>query len=334
MVTDDETLPKLLEAIRVASGQPDLDWARAPEPVSGGFWAQIWRVRLTTDGPLGGQLVARVMPDAQTAARETSIQTHLASVGYPTPVVYLAAAPGPELAKAWMLMDHAPGAPMLTDLSGAGAITNLPRLARALPDQLARQMAALHAIDPTPIADSSGSVGDLLRRIHDQAEGIDRRDLTRIAEHLLEREPAGGPVAICHGDLHPFNVLSHPDGDTVLDWSTSLIANPAYDIALTRLLLTHPPLDTPRLLQPIVSSAGRMLARRFTRTYLRHTSKSIDENHAEWFHSLHGLRVVGEVASWSASGDLDVRSGHPFLTLAPTVAAQLRHSTGIAVADL
>lgn len=332
MADRDLVTDQLLAAIRIASQRPELDWAQPPEPLTGGFWAQMWRVRLTDHQDLGGDLVARIMPEPKIAARETAVQAHLAQSGYPTPAVRLAAPPSPELGLAWMLMDHAPGQPLLANLSGPGAIIRLRRIARALPDQLARHAATLHCIDTTPLRDTLAAT-DLLTRVGDQAAAINRADLASVANHLQHHRPAAGPTAICHGDLHPFNILTHHSGDTVLDWSATQLANPAYDIAFTQLLLKHPPLPAPRPLQPIIAAVGRALARRFTNTYNRLAPQLVDDNQLAWFTNLHALRITTEAATWHAQDEVDQHPGHPFLALAPTLTEQLQDRTGIALTN-
>lgn len=326
MDPDETTLEQLLRAIRRAAAAPSLAWARPPRRLSGGFWAQMWRIRLSdTSEGLEGELVARVMPNAEVAARETAVQAHLADHGYPTPHVRLAAGPGPDLDRAWMLMDLAPGKPLLAGLSGLSALIRLPRLARSLPDRLARHAATLHRIDPGPLRDQDLSATARLRRLHDQATGIGRDDLAASAEWLEANRPDFGGSVICHGDLHPFNILTDPGGDTVLDWSATQITDPAYDVAFTRLLLGHPPLGAPRPLEPVIAFAGRALAARFTRTYDDLAPRPVDEERLDWFTELHALRMLTEVAVWYAQDEVDLHRGHPFLTLQKPLTALLHH---------
>lgn len=323
-MSDRDPTNGLLAAIRAEAGSPSLEWARAPVPLTGGFWAELWRVELATDEPvLGGDLVARVMPDPEVAARETAVQAHLAERGYPTPAVRLHGAPGPELDRAWMLMDHARGLPMIDDLSGIGAIARLPRLARAMPDQLARCAAGLHTLDPGPLR-STLLDADPLPRLHALAGTLDRPDLVAVADWLEHTRPAAGAMVFCHGDLHPFNVLTHTDGDTVLDWSSAIIAEPESDLAFTHLLLANPPLVAPPPLRPAIAAAGRALARRFVRTYERLAGAPVPPDRLGWYVDLHALRVVAEVASWQADDSPDRRPGHPYHLLAPTLSRRLR----------
>jgi hypothetical protein len=125
----------------------------------------------------------------------------------------------------------------------------LPRLARRLHDVLGESMARLHRLDPTPVrarlfdADVGGlGVAVLLSGFTEAAGRCDRADLVAAARWLEEHPPAPSPEVICHGDLHPFNLLVDADGEvTVLDWSASLLAPGAYDLAFTGLVFAEPP---------------------------------------------------------------------------------------------
>lgn len=312
---DRHTLSQLLSAIRAAAEDPSLDWARPPVALTGGFWAQLWRIQLTArTGPLAGDLVARVMPNPDVARRETAVQAHLADQGFPTPAVRLWSPPGAHLDRAWMVMDHAPGQPLLASLSGPAALIRLPGLARSMPRRLAQHAATLHTIDPGPLHDLPGPA-DLLGRIGNQVATIDQPDLTTLADHLDRHRPGPGRPVVCHGDLHPFNILTHPEGDTVLDWSSALIADPACDLAYTGLLLRHPPLHGPGALQPLIEAAGRALTGRLITSYQRVAARPVDPDQFRWFTDLHLLRIKAEVATWETAGELEVRRHHPFVAL-------------------
>ena len=82
------TTDRLRDALRRITGVGDLDWAAPPTPLTGGFWAEMYTVELA-DPPteLAGRLVARIMPDPDTAALETAIQRHLHRHGLPVPAI-------------------------------------------------------------------------------------------------------------------------------------------------------------------------------------------------------------------------------------------------------
>jgi len=72
----------------------------------------------------------------------------------------------------------------------------------------------------------------------DTAMRCGRLDLVAAAGWLQEHQPPSAPEVICHGDLHPFNLLVAAGGAvTVLDWSAGLLAPAAYDVAFTGLVL-------------------------------------------------------------------------------------------------
>lgn len=336
MTDSGTTLDDLLAAIRSTSTTAALGWAHPPTALTGGFWAQMWRIRLSgAPEELSGDLVARVMPDPVVAERETIVQAGLARAGFPTPAVRLAAGPGAQLDKAWMIMDFAPGQPLLSGLSGPAALIRLPKIARAMPYLLATHAADLHRIDPGELLEALGSddgAGELLGRLSDNARQLAAVDLVSLADWLRTHRPRGEVGVVCHGDLHPFNILTDPSGDTVVDWSSAQIAHPTYDLAFTSLLLSHPPLVAPRPLRPVVNLIGKALGRRFLRSYEAAAHTTIDSAQFEWFTSLHALRILTEIATWVAQGELADRSNHPFLALRQPLRAQLATATGINIA--
>jgi aminoglycoside phosphotransferase (APT) family kinase protein len=118
----------------------------------------------------------------------------------------------------------------------------VPRLLRQVPDVLATAMAQLHALDAglvrgelEQIQDVPTTMPGLLAVLGQAAAELGRPDLVAAARWLTDHPLISGPDVICHGDLHPFNLL--PDGDrvTVLDWSTALVAPRAHDVAFTAL---------------------------------------------------------------------------------------------------
>src|SRR5689334_17867054 len=115
----------------------------------GGFWAELYSFSLS--GPPDGwpeELVARVMPDPGAARKETIVQSAVAGAGFPTPMVRASGGPEDGLGRAFMIMDRAPGRPLLAGLDGAGAVASGAGLLRRIPVVLAAAMARLHALDP------------------------------------------------------------------------------------------------------------------------------------------------------------------------------------------
>jgi aminoglycoside phosphotransferase (APT) family kinase protein len=337
-VNSDGLADQLLAVLRSVTGSPSLAYARAPVPLTGGFWAELFGFSLAQ--PPDGwphDLVARLMPEARTARRETLIQAAVAAAGFPTPVVRAAGEPDDGLGRAFMVMDRAPGAPLLSGLSLAGALGRGPALFGEIPRLLASTMARLHALDPEPLrgqleaAAAIVSVGSMLALLQGLAAEFGRPDLAQAAQWLIDHPARRVPDVICHGDLHPFNLLLDGARVTLLDWSTALLAPRSYDVAFTCMALSEPALAAPGWLRPAVRWLGRRLAGRFVRSYQASTRVVVDGAELAWYQAVVCLRALVEVSGWIHSGQHDAHTGHPWLTTGPALAARLTAATGVAV---
>jgi aminoglycoside phosphotransferase (APT) family kinase protein len=314
-------LTEVLDALRRLDA-PNLTLASPPQPLTGGFWAEMWTLTLDHRGPrLPERVVLRLSPDPQLAAWETAVQRIAADMQYPTPAV-IAFSHSTDATRFWSVMQHASGQPLLAGLSGIGALTKLPQLARRLPDQLASVMAQLHALDPAPvereiseIRGGPDGIDGLLEHYATTAERIGNAPIAYAVDHLVATRPPTERRVICHGDLHPFNVLQHSGELTVLDWTAAQIADPAYDVAFTALLLSNPPLTAPRAVMPIIQTAARTLSKRFIRSYNTASHIEIDEGQLEWNTALQSIRVLIDVAQWRAADSIHDHAGHPWLTI-------------------
>jgi aminoglycoside phosphotransferase (APT) family kinase protein len=152
--------------------------------------------------------------------------------------------------------------------------------------------------------------------------------LAAAAQWLADHRLPPAPEVICHGDLHPFNLLTDGGGVTVLDWSAALLAPRAYDIAFTSLVLAEPPLMVPRAARPAVRWAGAGLARRFVARYQQDARAEIVPHDLVWHQGVVCLRALVEVAGWARQGLLDTRAGHPWLVSGPAFARRLATLTG------
>ena len=319
-------LPHVLERLRHRSRTPNLELNGPPRQLSGGFWAEMWTLPLTQPaGQLPAQVVLRLAPDAQDAARETAVQTAVAEQGYPTPHIHDSNTGRGDL-RAWSVMDFAAGQPLLAGLNGLRALTSLPRLATSMPDTLARAAVELHQLEPEPVEAElnmlvvgSGGIDGLLEHYVARVHALDDPPLQRLVERVATTQPHSTLRVICHGDLHPFNVLSNGDQHVVLDWTAARIAHPAYDLAFTRLLLANPPLHAPRVLRPVINAAARRVATRFLTTYTTLSPHPIDADTLAWYHSLQACRILLDLAGWRAEGTDDVHRGHPWFAIEPSL---------------
>jgi aminoglycoside phosphotransferase (APT) family kinase protein len=325
-VSPTSTIDQLRNALRRTTGIDDLDWATPPTPLAGGFWAEMYTVELA-DPPaeLAGRLVARIMPDPNTAEFETAIQRHVHRCGLPVAPVRAASGPTSELERGWLLMEHVPGQPLLDGLTATGALRRVPVVYRQLPGLLAQAAAEVHrcAIDGPDIAahGARAAIGSFIGRVAEQAELIGRPDLARIAVALADRAPTGR--VICHGDLHPFNLLVHGDRWTIVDWSTAVIADPHYDLGFTTLMLANPPLGGPAPVRAAARRVGRRIADRFLRSYAQFAGMPVDTERLAWGQTVHALRAITELATWDHEGRAAQHHGHPWVALRPTLEALL-----------
>ena len=325
---------QILDALRDA--WPDVDLAADPRPLTGGYWAAIFHLRLTgTPDDVPDDVVLRVVPHPEMGAKEAAVQAALAEAGAPTPTVHLTGPAGGPLGNAWAVMDLAPGEPLLAGLDGAAALRTLPRLLTRLSAQLADTMAAIHRIDPGPLVARvraaaptvALSLDELWPHLRAGAELTGRNDLIDALDTLADHAPLPGKDVLCHGDLHPFNLLRDGDRITVLDWTGALVAPPAFDVALTRLLLRYPPLAAPPALRPVIGAGAAVLARQFVRRY-RRANPAADLTSLDWYTALHATRVLLDLATWQSSDDPRATT-HPWNLIAPGAATELTHITGI-----
>jgi aminoglycoside phosphotransferase (APT) family kinase protein len=322
---------QLIAVLRSVTGLPGLEYQRPPEPMHGGFWAELFSFSLA-DPPEGwpAGLVARLMPDPGPARKETIVQGAVAAAGFPTPFVRASGGPDGGLGRAFMIMDLATGRPALSGLDGGLTPAGVARLLRQLPDLLAGSMARLHALDPDLVRGDLEQVREVPVSLAGQLTALTRfagefgrPDLAGAARWLADHRPAPSPDVICHGDLHPFNLLADGDQVTVLDWSTALLAPRAFDVGFTSVLLSEPPLRVPGWPRPLVRMAGRELARRFVRGYQRRTGTTIDPGALRWHQAAGCLRALVEVAGWAHQGVACQHASHPWLVSGPAFARRL-----------
>lgn len=105
----------------------------------------------------------------------------------------------------------------------------------SLIDDLAREMARIHAIAPRdnialPVMDTAAALGDLKTRF--QAYGGDRPIIALAIKWCEDNLPAPAEPRLVHGDLRMGNVMVAPDGlAAVLDWELAHWGDPHEDLA-------------------------------------------------------------------------------------------------------
>jgi thiamine kinase len=148
-----------------------------------------------------------------------------------------------------ILFEHLHGGTML-DACRRRPLTTLTEIGR-----LARLQHAINAC-------AGACLPDQRETLRLQVEGARVPDVVRRAAlAALARLPGG--LRLCHGDLHPQNVICAPDGPRVIDWQKATAGDPAADVARTALLLRYGRIDLGRLARYLPVDAGRAALARF-----------------------------------------------------------------------
>ncbi len=338
-VPDDvaELQARLLEAARISTGAPTLQIRGAFTPITGGFDSKIYSVEFANaPTALDRALVLRVMPDTTRAAHEIAVHRTLADQGYLVPAVRLADPTVATLGSPYMLMDRAPGGPLLANLSLGRAITILPRILATLPSILATSLIELHQLDPEPVRAALAATGipkpqgtaSLLAPLLESPGVAHVKTLQRAVEWLQEHEPPIGRAVVCHGDLHPLNIIAiGTDVTAIIDWTGARLADPAFDVACTAVLIGQAPLAAPKPIQPILRAIGRSLARRFVKQYRK--KMPLDDAQLQWHEAWQCTRALAEVANWRLVGA--EAHAHPFEISLAGLTRHLQQITGIEV---
>lgn len=223
---------------------PDLEQSATwrPEVISGGLSNITYRLKLP-----GGSVIVRrpptgnLLPRAHDVTREYRVLSALAPTAVPVPV---------PLALCTDL--DVIGVPFYVMCDVAGQVLRFPRDTAALSvaeraevgDQLARTLAALHAIDPDEVglSDFGRRSGYNARQIQtwgaqwQRSHTRDLPDMDRLLSLLAECAPPDSNAGIVHGDYRLDNAVvevgDHLRLAAVLDWELSTLGDPLADLGL------------------------------------------------------------------------------------------------------
>jgi aminoglycoside phosphotransferase (APT) family kinase protein len=107
---------------------------------------------------------------------------------------------------------------------------DLPRLVETLVDL----QTGLH--DAGPI----DGVPGLVTRLSDKIEAAETLPMTARQEALVLLATLPTGTALCHGDMHPANVLMTAHGPIVIDWFDAVCGHPVADLVRSSLLMRPP----------------------------------------------------------------------------------------------
>ncbi len=316
---------RLLRYLQSAMQDPALAYAETPARMSGGFEAAIFSFRLgVAPAPFAGPLVLRLFQASrhpQAVRREAAVQNALADMAYPAARVVVIETEPSILGGPFLVMERLPGQLLGFGFEGlgegrsaialVGSLLGLPRHVRRMIALWCKTQLALHALPVAAFATALEAAGQarndfsldaylaMMRqwiadaRLDGLAPGLD---------WLLTQRRAAVPPVICHGDLHPFNILVVEDRITgVIDWGGVAIADPALDLGTALAITATVPIAAPRPLRPIFCALLRSLGRAFARAYRR--SRAVDEWSLRYFQVYCCLRQLIWVGLGAVAGN-------------------------------
>lgn len=292
----EELEARLRDHLRTALGAPRLEFAERPTRVTGGFDTQIFAFRLA-EAPqaYAGPLILRLLDAHHSPARalsEQATQNALADLGYPAPRVLLASADAARLGGAFLIMDRLAGRPLPQ--------VSVRTMARVVAELQARlhdldAVAFLRAVTRKGLEPKNLTFDAHLAQLADRATGARLSGLAPGLDWLARRRPPRPePRAVCHGDFHPYNILMADDRVTgVLDWPHAIVADPAFDVATTLVILKLVPMGVSGLAAPLrwLASAARPL---LVGSYLRHyrRRRPLDDKKLAYYEAAACMKVL------------------------------------------
>jgi aminoglycoside phosphotransferase (APT) family kinase protein len=292
MMRGHETIDaSLLAYLRDALDAPGLAFASPPERFTAGVENRVYGLQLSGAAPdLSGSLVLRLYGLGSEGARarlEATVQASVSQQGFPAPRPLHVCEDTAVLGAPFMIMERLPGQILLEPIANVQAglwapLRNWRGLLFRMPVIVADLMAWLHRLDPNllrraltdaGIGPDLLSVGEHLRAIRERVAAGGLRGYDEALDWLdARRPPEPDQLAICHGDLWFGNVLVEGGRVSgVIDWSSIsvLIADPAYDVGTTSVMLAAGMADVSGVLRAIAGRFQRGMSDRFLNRYGR-----------------------------------------------------------------
>jgi aminoglycoside phosphotransferase (APT) family kinase protein len=225
-----------------------------------------------------GQVLKLYRPgwDADRVTEEARITALAHDAGLPAPAIYGTLA---VEGRQGILCERLDGAPI-------DRMVNLLRSARLL----AEVQAAIHACRIPALPAQRERLMGRISRTSDLTP--DRREAIL---HVLEGLPDDGVV--CHGDLHPQNILLTARGPVIIDWVDTTRGHPLADVARTSILLgAWPEYDTNPALRILRRAAIAALHAIYLRRYCELRPEADRAQLAKWRGPVAAARLVEGIA--------------------------------------
>jgi aminoglycoside phosphotransferase (APT) family kinase protein len=190
----------------------------------------------------------RLLPSAHAVEREFRVMQALAGSAVPVPAMRLLCEDPAVIGTSFFVMDHVPGRIFADRVMLGGT----PAERRAVYQDIARVLAALHAVDwrAAGLGDFGRAEGYMERQAQRwtrQWEAVkveDMPEMDRLAAWLAGRTRMAEETTIAHGDYRLGNVILHPTEPrivAVLDWELATLGHPLADLAYACLTYHVPP---------------------------------------------------------------------------------------------
>ena len=304
--TEDEVAwvrERLLSFLRMRL-EREVTYVEVPTAIDGGYESTVYGFRIGS-APEGWEcpLILRINPrDANPSLvrRDEILHRVLRGAGYPVPSVLASCSdPGP-LGGAFIIAERFAGRDLFSALFPAGA--------RRIVPELVELQARLHAIDSSSFViaareDEQGE--DMLEassldwQLHDMRRRIEAAALGGLVPGwawLTSHRPAVRDPVLCHGDLHPRNILVGPgraakSSYAVLDWTLMTLAPREFDVGSTRMLLSFAPAGVPTIVERIAGLwQERVIARRYIAEYTGR--RPLDAHAVSYYEAWRCLRAL------------------------------------------
>jgi aminoglycoside phosphotransferase (APT) family kinase protein len=211
------------------------------ERLPGGASRQTWAFALRRGGGVAGRFVLRRDPPGHpvnASRREEFTLLHAAAAaGVPVPRVHWCEDDPRVLGAPFFVMDFVEGETLARRLLRDAVYA--PARA-ALPGELARVLASIHAMEPAKVAflarpaDGEAPAAAELGRYDQTYRAVtpDPHPALELAlRWLAARPPAPARLAVVHGDFRIGNVIFGPEGlRAVLDWELAHLGDPMEDL--------------------------------------------------------------------------------------------------------
>lgn len=281
----------LLRVIRERTAKREISFAEPPVLLGQGGEARVHAFRLDTNADeLTAPLILRrinAANDPEQVSLENAVHDGLRAQGFPAPRVLWADPDPSALGAPYLIAERLDGEVLLSEIERPDQLlarpTKLPRLiADALlrvPAQLAAIQTRLHRLDAHAfrrslqdggVDPSRISFAARLAEITDQVQRHSLDGLQPGIDWLHDHRPALASEVVCHGDLVFTNICVKDDEISgVFDWSTTVVADPAYDVAGSLIRLESNIPGVPALIGAVFRTVQRRLTRRYLRAYER-----------------------------------------------------------------